>query len=216
MTAGESDKAASGFQLTLETIEPGWLLLPEGLTSPRRESWIADATRALRAAWGELWRPEHENVVPALLEQGLADRDASPSPAVFQVWPIFAPLVALCRVTALPSEAAPPWSDLGGVLHRIETAGLGPGVQWTLRGGKTLEDGSSTETVAVHYAFDDGDMTIIVGVDETLAALFVRMLPGLHGMLETIRIERADGTPFRGAEPTGVLEDVPWQIEVPR
>jgi hypothetical protein len=204
-----------GWSLAVQTTEPGWLMLPDGLERDAREPWVAEAAAELRAAWGELWQPEHDDVVPRLLAQALDDRAASPSIAVFQVWPIFAPVAAMCRITVVPTAVAPPWREMGGVLQPIEAAGLGAGLQWTHGSEMTLPDGSTIDMVSVHFAFDDGETTVIVGVDETLAALFVRMQPGLRGMLDTVRVERAGGSPFEAHAPEGFLRDETWPIEVP-
>ncbi|GGH42881.1 hypothetical protein [Microbacterium album] len=214
MTPADPGGPLEEWRIRLETVEPGWLILPGDLPRQEWDAWVRAATGELREAWGEQWDPRAEDDVRTLLGRGLEDRAASPSVAVLQVWPVFAPIVAMCRVTLMSTQVAPPWRDLGGVLHGVEAEGLGSGLQWVDRSAVSLPHGESVETVTVHYAFDDGTTTVIVGVDETPVGMYLRLLSGLRGMLESIRIERADGARFRGVRPAWLMEDAPWEIEV--
>lgn len=198
--------------LTVGPVHPGWFIVPTDMGAQERTTWMAETFGSIRASWGDAWEDEHEKQVLRLLEEGLRVRAESPSTMIFQVWPILGPLALSCHVNVLSSDGLPDWSDLGAVVHSAEAPGIGPGLQCSVR--RTLHEGDERiDLMSVHFIFDDGTTTLMLSLDETIAVALARALPGLTGVLESVRMERSDGTTFISIPPDGILEDAPWQLE---
>src|SRR5690625_3557069 len=199
--------------VSLETAEPGWLLVPSDLSSHERDTWIAEISDELRTAWADGWQDGYEATVRHWLEIALEDRDTSAAHMVFQVWPVFAPVAALGRVIVVPSREAPAWTKIDGVVHRVHAASVGPGLQWARRRTVIDDEGEKYELCSLSYVFDDGESTLIVALEETAVELVSRILTGFVGLLDSIRMETENGDSFASVEPRGILEDSPWTLE---
>lgn len=196
---------------------PGWLQLPRGLAPKDHGQWIATALSWLSALMHEAGSPMDEPAVPEfrrILRAGLEERARSRSFVIYLVFPVATPAAVLCHLNVMASEALPPWSALDGVVHSAEAPHIGPGVQFS-SGHRVYAGGRPTELCAVHFAFDDGEVALLMSLEESVPVLISRALPGFVQLKDALRMERRDGGRFTSVPPEGVLEEAPWRLEQP-
>ncbi len=194
---------------------PGWRFLPADLDAADREQWLTESVADLEGSPG--W---DEEVVTAegareLLLDALDQRTASESLAMLQVWPPLAGQTAMCHINILPSEAMPSWTDLDdAVVQPTDSPHLGHGVEVITNRKVTLEGVDDVDVTGVHFIFDNGEITVMVSLDETLTALISITLPALVALMHNLRVvNQADGTTFQAVAPQGLLVDAPWDFE---
>lgn len=194
---------------------PGWRFLPPDLDAAEREQWLAESAADLEGSPG--W---DEEVVTAqrareLLEEALDQRGISESLAMLQVWPPLGGQTAMCHVNILPSEAMPSWTELDdAVVHATDSAHLGPGLEVITNRTITLEGVDDVEVTGVHFIFDDGEVTVMVSLDETLTTLIAFTLPALVALIHNLRVvNKTDDTAFQAIAPQGLLVESPWDFE---
>ncbi|UFU07089.1 hypothetical protein [Ruania halotolerans] len=197
---------------------PGWFYVPAGMSATEESAWLAACLDELPTAIGTAGLDGAElgpeDVLP-ILREALEVRSTSPSHGIFQVWPTRAPAAVTCHITILARADAPRWTELDAVVHAIEAPHIGPGLQCSIR-GTVDRDGVSIETASVHLVFDDGETTLMLSINESVAALVALALPGLVALMESIRLVGPEGASFRSRAPSGIVEDPPWQIEEDR
>lgn len=196
---------------------PGWIPVPAGMSPDAKGQWLRDAELALGGIVGvQRWdgEPTSREHVRGLLGRALEEVEAVDAAATFQVWPLPGPAAVICRVMLLTSDSVPKWeSGDDGARHLIESKRLGVGLQSTSR--TRVETGNgAVEFEAVDLIFNDGNGAIVLTVEPTFAPMLVNTLPGLVALMDTIWLERPDGTTFSGVAPTGVLADDSWEVEV--
>ena len=194
---------------------PGWLFLPPDLDAAGRQQWVAGCVSDLVGT--SLW---DEGVVTAdlatrLLEEALEQRAESESAAMLQVWPPLAGHTAMCHVNLFPSEGLPAWTELeDAVVQPTDSPHLGPGLEVIASRKLTLDDGEVVDLTGVHFVFDDGELTVMVSLDETLTTLIAIALPALVALLHNLRVvNAAEDTVFEAVAPTGLLVEGPWDFE---
>ncbi|UFU03366.1 hypothetical protein LQF12_01775 [Ruania suaedae] len=211
--------AAEPVAWTLDVVEdvqvPGWFFVPAGLAAAEQEQWLAECREALveitEAQGLDAGELDSQRLRSELLG-GLEARAASPSLALFQVWPAGALGSVLCHVSVLASSDLPDWTGIGAAVHPIEAAHLGPGLQCSIR--RTVEvDKEPVELASVHLVFDDGETTLMLSLTEALAPVVAYALPGFLTLMESIRMVADDGRPFRSLPPSGLVAEEPWQLE---
>ncbi len=199
--------------VSLDTVSPGWLRIPTLTDSDAREQWIAERTDDLRGMWEKDWQEGYEAAVPEQLRAAAEERLASDVSMLFQIWPVRVPATVMCRVAILVNDTVYPWNEWSGVAHRVEAPHVGPGVQYTHHRYYVDEDGQRTDLFSLAFVFDDGESLLVVTLQESPAPAISAVLEGFIGLLDTLRMETADGTPFVSREPKGILDDGPWRLE---
>ncbi|WP_159620947.1 hypothetical protein [Ruania rhizosphaerae] len=197
----------------LETVAPGWLLIPAGMSEEDRTAWVDARVAELREAWGAEWGPGSEDRVRSLLVAGAEERSESDALLLFQVWPVFAPIAAMCRIAVLPNDGLPPWSEWGGVAHRVEAPHVGPGVQYTERHEREMGGAGLHEVFSTALVFNDDRSALVIALQEMPAIVLNDIRDGFVGLLDSIRLQAPDGSAFASQEPAGVLDDGPWRVE---
>lgn len=199
-------------QFTEDIDIPGWFFIPEGVGTDEQNQWVAENAHELRSLVGtNRWdgEPATETDIEDILRLAFDERASTDSDALFQVWPVPFPATVLCHLNLVASSTLPSWRDVGGIVHPLSSPHLGDGVQVSTRG---IEDG--VEVSSVHLVFSNGDVALMLSVEEAPALLVARVLPELMFLSEALRLERPDGTPFVGTLPTGQLaEESPWGFE---
>lgn len=195
---------------------PGWIYVPDQMTPDQREGWIAGSAHSVAEIVGDKGFDGEDITfadVRPLMEAALEMRDEADSVAMFQVWPARGPASVVCYVTVLPSSGLPDWFEISDVVHSVEAAQIGPGLQCMTRREVIAEDGTPLEVSSVHLVFDNGDVTMMLSIDEAIAELVTLALPGLLILKEIIAMQSSDGVPFRSLPPSGITEDAPWRLE---
>lgn len=194
---------------------PGWRFLPTDLNEADQLQWLAESVADLEGSPG--W---DEEVVTAdgareLLLEALEQRAGSESLAMLQVWPPLAGQTAMCHVNIVASEAMPSWTDMeDAVVHPADSPYLGPGVEVITNRKVTLEGVDDVDVTGVHLIFDNGEITVMLSLDETLTALISITLPALVALMQNLRVlNTADGTTFQAIAPPGLLVEAPWDFE---
>lgn len=200
----------------VEDIEiPGWLFLPEGLTPEERTQWVGRAMEEIaRVSDGTLGDGQDATAaeVRDVLEWGLEERLNSPSLAVLQVWPMRHPTAAMCHINVLPSAELPVWSETEARVHPIEAPHIGPGLQCSVP-SVVWEDGQRFDLLSQHLIFDNGDVTLMLSLDEAPAPLITFALPGLFMLMDNLRMVGRDGVRFTSIPVAGMVEEAPWKVE---
>ncbi len=197
---------------------PGWLFLPEGLEADEQRQWVSTALGELAGTTGLDARPLDVTGARELLESARAERAASDSHAMFQVWPSFRGETVTCHLNILASGGLPEWTEPSddAVVHPADATHIGPGLQCTTRRVVELQDGRQVELTGVHFLFDNGDVTLLLSLDEAATPLIARALPAFVMLTQNLRMERkADGAPFEAVPPQGLVADGPWPFEEP-
>ncbi|SEE90336.1 hypothetical protein [Ruania alba] len=197
---------------TVETVAPGWLLVPAGMDDAARAQWVDGRATELRDIWGAEWTHDYDDDVRSLLDAAAGERSESDALLLFQVWPVFAPIACMCRIAVLPNDGLPPWDTWDGVAHRVEAPHVGPGVQYTERRVYT-DDGGEVEVFSTAFVFNDGATALVVALQEMPAPVLNDVRAGFIGLLDSLRLESADGTVFTSDEPAGIYDDGPWRLE---
>lgn len=196
---------------------PGWVFVPEGLTAQEQATWTDEITGALLDALDTTgWDGQDisEADVRQVLAAALEERASSPSLAMFQVWPLPAAAAVMCHISVHPSDDLPDWTTLEDVVvHAVAAPHIGPGLQCTVRVRERGAGGEEFELVSVHQIFDDGDLTLVLSLDEAPALLMAPALPGLLALAGVVRMHRGDGTPFVSVAPPSIPDESPWQLE---
>lgn len=194
---------------------PGWRFLPPDLDAADQQQWVSESVADLAGTPG--WDQEVVTAegARALLLEALSQRGESESLAMMQVWPPLAGQTAMCHVNILSSEAMPSWTDLDdAVVHPTDSPHLGSGLHVITSRTGTLEGVEGVEVTGVHFIFDDGEITVMLSLDETVTALISIVLPALVALMHNLRVvNSADGTVFKGIVPQGLLVESPWDFE---
>lgn len=202
---------AWSFELAEDVDIPGWVFVPEGLTLQEHELWLREVTTAL-CEFIRSGEPEYsgalESEVRSVLEAGLAARARSSSYAMYQVWPVAAPAATMCHVN-LAESADIPWDQMDGTRHEAHARYIGPGVQYSTRREVDSDDGP-IELTSVHFIFDDGDVALILHLEESLPLLISQSLVRFTVFKDAIRLDRGDGTDFASVLPPGTIADDSW------
>lgn len=203
---------------TLDLIDddleiPGWLFVPQGLGRADQERWVRSAQDELAdvPAWDG--PPPDPALLREMLVHALELREQSESLAVLQVWPALANATAMGHVDVLPSDALWDWTRTDAVVHRIDEPHIGPGLQISTRRTVTLDD-IDMDVSSTAFSFDNGEVTLMVAVAETLTPLLTFALPGLLALMRNIRlVDTRNGSAFTSIEPTGVLTEPDWALD---
>ena len=142
-------------------------------------------------------------------------RAEAESAAMLQVWPPLAGHTAMCHVNLLPSEGMPSWTEMeDAVVQPTDSPHLGPGLEVITSRKLTLDDGEVVDLTGVHFVFDDGELTVMVSLDETLTTLISIALPALVALIHNLRVvNAAEDTVFEAVAPAGLLVEGPWDFE---
>jgi len=202
----------TSWQVSVDTTDDGWLLVPSGLSADRRRQWRDEALASIFTLWGSAWDRVARSQAAASLDHALNVRDASVAIYVFQVWHRVAPVAPLCRIIVTRSEGAPLWSDLPGRTYAVTAPNIGPGLQYSNRRVLHDENGVGHEMASSVFVFDDGETTLMIATDEIDPIFHVQMQAGLAGLVETISMNRADGVPFRSLQSEVVPADDHWEM----
>lgn len=194
---------------------PGWFPVRADMSADDRAEWVRQAESVLSSIVGvERWDgvPTSPDDVRELLDRAFEEARLVDSAATFQVWPVLGPVAVMCRVMLLTSDSVPTWeSNDGAALHMVESKHLGVGVQFTPQ-TRVESDGGETDIQAIDLIFDDGTAAIVLTVEPTFGPVLASVLPGLQTLMDTIWVERPDGSVFAGVAPDGVTEDS-WEVE---
>lgn len=106
------------------------------------------------------------------------------------------PMPVQVTVRAGPTPTLATWLDAGYRMSGYEGSELGPGVQCVAEQRGEV-GGQPVTVVAAYYLFVAGEESVLVSVDPTLAEVFALAFPGLHQLLGTLGVRRADGSDFR-------------------
>lgn len=207
-------------QWTLDLVDddldlPGWLFLPPDLDAVGRQQWMEACVSDLEGT--PLW---DEGVVTTelatrLLGEAMEQREEAASVAMLQVWPPLANHTAMCHVNLFPSEGLPSWTEMeDAVVQPTDSPHLGPGLEVITSRNLTLEDGEVVDLTGVHFVFDDGELTVMVSLDETLTTLIAIALPALVALIHNLRVvNTSEDTVFEAVAPAGLLVEGPWDFE---
>lgn len=193
----------------------GWFPVRADIPPAEKAEWVRQAESALAAVVGvERWDgvPTSPDDVRELLGRAFEEAQLIDAAATFQVWPVLGPVAVMCRVMFLTSDSVPRWEPKdGAALHVIESKHLGVGLQFTPR-TRVESEGGATDIQAIDLIFDDGTAAIVLTVEPTFGPVLANVLPGLQTLMDTIWVERPDGSVFAGVVPDGMAEDS-WEVE---
>lgn len=195
---------------------PGWFLIPQVSEDGIGRAWVEECAQALSAVVGEeRWDGEiaTEVDVRELLGWALEERAATDSDALFQVWPVPYPAALMCHLNLVASATLPSWTELGVVTHPIEAPHLGPGIQCSTR---RAEGEGEIDLVSVHLVFDNGDVALMMSLEEAPSPLITRALPEFMFLMEALNVERSDGAPFHAVAPDVQFDEPAWPFEESR
>lgn len=189
------------WRVAASATTPGWIEVPHGLTDDAARSWVEATSDDLRAQAGDHWRAEMADPIDDMLASAAVSR---PSDALLDVlyWPYFLPAFGRVRVHAGPSIPVADWVAAGFEVDGYDGAAIGPGIQCIEAEELPVGD-EKLHLVSAQYVFDDGDAAVVVVVQPTVLRLFAHMVPGLHGLIGSMRVTRDDGTPFRAVPVRG-------------
>lgn len=190
---------------------PGWVLVPAGLSGAERERWLDDLAAEITGTPGWTGEPVTAADARETAETGLALREASDALAMFQVLPAVGGETVNCYVNILDSAGLMDWDQLG-LVQPADSPHLGPGLQCSTH--RTIEaEGHFIEVTSVHFAFDNGDVTLLFSLDENLAPMISSAMLGFVALVQNVRMESADGRPFASVPPPGLLVEDAWPSE---
>lgn len=193
---------------------PGWLFVPQGMGMDDQERWVSDALADIVGTPGWDERPVSEEDARELLASAIAQRAASDSLAMLQVWPALGPEAAMCHIDILPSDGLPDWAATDAVVHPVESPHIGPGLQCSTLRTVQIDDDVHLDVSGVHFIFDNGDVTLMFSLDETVALLTSIAMPAFVLLMRNIRMVRgSDGAVFESVPPRGVVVEPEWPIE---
>jgi len=204
------------FDLVDDALDlPGWLLLPPELDPAQRQQWVSDAADDLEGLTTWEGDPVSRGELTELLEEGLELRDGSQSLVMFQIWPPLAKRTAICHINILASDGLPAWAELqDAVVQPVEAAHLGEGLQLVTQDTVTLEGVEGVSITGLHFIFDNGEVTVMLSLDETLTPLVSGNLASLVALMENVKVVNTrDNTIFVGVRPEGLLVEEPWDFE---
>lgn len=195
---------------------PGWLPVRPGMSHDEKHEWLRTAESAVGGLVGtKRWDggATSKDDLRAVLVQAFDEVETVDAAATFQVWPLLGPATVMCRVMMLTSDSVPTWGpDDLGARHLVASKRLGVGLQFTARTQLESSDGT-VDVEAVDLIFNDGSAAIVLTIEATFAPLLVNALPGLQALMDTMWVERPDGTVFSGVSPEGVVPDEAWKVE---
>ncbi|MFE6645500.1 hypothetical protein ACFVJS_02975 [Nocardioides sp. NPDC057772] len=204
---------------TVELVEdldvPGWIPVPEGLSHREREQWIDGTSKRLEYLVGTpRWDGEKSTStdIRDLLQMALDERERSDAYALFQVWPVMSAAAVTCHLYLVENESSPDIAKWDGVLHAAHAENIGPGVQLSAR-NEWLFDGGSVLLESVNYMFTDGEVSLLLGVDECIPQLATSVVRGLSTLKDLLRVVREDGRVFESVLPPSAPVDESWPIE---
>lgn len=194
----------------------GWFPVLPGMSSDEKLEWLREAESALSGIVGvKRWDGEETSVdhLRGILGRAFDEAEAVDAAATFQVWPLLGPAALMCRVMMLTSDSVPKWGPKDpGARHLIESKRLGVGLQVTSRTQVESDDGP-VDVEAMDLIFNDRTAAIVLTVEPTFAPMLANTLPGLRTLMDTIWVERPDGTVFSGVAPNGAVSDESWEVD---
>lgn len=193
---------------------PGWLLVPEGMDDAQRAAWLDQAVADFEGI--ETWEGTELDgaAVREVLESGLEQRAASDALALLQVWPTLAGQAAVCYIDILPSEAMPDWTDGDAIVHPVSSPHLGPGLHLVTQRTSRQPDGTEVEVASAGFYFDDGEVTVMISLDEIFTPLVTVNLPALVALMQNIGVvHTGTGKTFAAVAPTGLVDTDEWDLE---
>lgn len=184
--------------IDVSTTEPGWLLVPEFGSTSERAAWVAQRLEELEAASPEQIPWAHREVLGTLLEVA-DDRRRDDDDYLFQVWPLDVPACAFVHVACgvLPDDAYLPGPG-DGLLYDASELGQGVQIPYT-------EEMPEGEALGMRFLFVQGRDAVIVDVEPTSPVLLAGVMPGMHGLLQSLKVTRSNGSRFV-ADPPNLLE----------
>lgn len=198
---------------TATPTTPGWTTVPQGLVSHELEAWVGDQHDELRSLWASEWRDEFTSGVRDILTAAAATRSDD---VVLDVlcWPFPCPAASRVRVNVGPPSPIESWTEAGFEVDAYHGARMGPGAQCI---DTTVLQGTEEQVcfVVAHYLFNDGDRAVQVVVEPTFFEVFARMLPGLHGFIDSLEVRRSGGGPFVAQPVPGLsrVEEEEWKVQ---
>lgn len=192
---------------------PGWILVPSGMNAQQRRTWLEEASTDLAGTTGWDGTPLPDETTRRMLSEALAERAASESLAVLLAWPPLPGATATCHIDLLLSDAMPDWTETDAFVRATDMPHLGEGLQITTRRTVLLDGDATVDLAGVHLIFDDGQVTVLLSLRETLTALVSLALPGMVAVAQLLRVVRSsDGAAFRGARHGGLVDEM-WPAE---
>lgn len=195
---------------------PGWLLVRPGMSQDEKHEWLSTAESVVGGLVGtKRWDGGATTMddLRLVLGQAFDEVEAVDAAATFQVWPLLGPATVMCRVMMLTSDSVPTWGpDDPGARHLVSSKRLGVGLQFTSRTQLESSDGA-VDVEAMDLIFNDGSAAIVLTTEATFAPLLVSAMPGLQALMDTMWVERPDGTVFSGVAPEGVVPEETWKVE---
>lgn len=195
---------------------PGWLPVQPGMSRDQKLEWLTEAESAVSGLVGvERWDGEATSLddLRGILGQALEEVETMDAAVTFQVWPLLGPTAVMCRVMMLTSDSVPTWGpEDPGARHLVESKSLGVGLQFTSR---TQVESSSgiIDVEAMDLIFNDRTAAIVLTVESTFAPVLASTMPGLNALMNTMWVERPDGSVFSGVAPAGVVSEESWTVE---
>lgn len=200
--------------LTDDVELPGWFLLPGRAYDNDDDKWVDEVCRNLRPisvspAWdGEI---AGDDEVRRILRLGIQERRKSDSLAMFQVWPVLWPIATYCHLNIVPSGSIPNPSTFDGFVQTAESRYLGDGLQYsTRRWGKF--DESEIELIAVNFIFDDGEVALLISLEEGIAQVNSYAAMSMAVLKDYLAVTRSDGKSLRGRRHKGVVLEEEWAL----
>lgn len=192
----------SEWQIAAEVVTPGWVEVPPG-GSEGGDSWIEAAIAEVEGFWQGQWDPAVRSEVEQILSEAGAGR--APEEALSLLyWPVKVPVAIGVRLRVLPTVPLELWRDAGFDIVRYDAALIGSGAQCTQTAEIADAAGEPMQVVTASWLFTQGDDSVVVSVDPAPAELFMHMIGGLEGLLQSVALTRSDGSAFSGQPVDGL------------
>lgn len=193
---------------------PGWLFLPEGLSSDEQDLWLDSATELLWDVIGSGSATDArgtEAMIRSVLADGLAARSTSASYAMYLVWPVLAPAAVMCHIDFAATDDLPNWKNLDGVVHAADARYLGPGLQYSTR-RQVDGPGGPIDLSSVHFVFDDGQVALMLTLEESISTLISHAVVGFTRMKDALQVVKSDGAAFTATAVPEYIRDEQWVL----
>lgn len=189
---------------------PGWVHLPGGMSGQDEQRWLTEVSGILMEIVDPPPSGTSGHSVHDILQAGLDARATSPSYLMYLVWPVASAAAVMCHVNLVASKNLPDWPTLDGTLHAADARYVGPGLQFSTRRAVESADGP-VELNSVHFAFDDGEIGLMLTLEESVSPLVSRALVGFVFLKDALRLIRDDGSVFASVPPAALVEDSTWR-----
>ena len=114
----------------------------------------------------------------------------------FAVLPFRFPMLTVLKALIVDRGLVPPETDSDATsVRRVESAGLGPGIQMVWN--EHHPEQNLTVSMQV-YVFADDDHAVLINVEPIHVMGAVAMTPGLSGFIDSMNVKRDDGSVFQG------------------